>query len=94
MRAALFGLLLCCACITDAEVQGALGEYCAVNEGHACQATSQCCAGNVCVNGACAKLTAGVCLFPADAGRVQGAGEDCGCANDCVSGVCTASKCP
>lgn len=94
MTRALAVVLLFTACIGDGEVQGAVAEYCAVNEGKECSATSQCCPGFVCVSGGCRKLTAGTCLFPADAGRVQGSGADCGCANDCVANACTASKCP
>lgn len=87
-------ILALCACIGDGEVAGALAEYCAVNEGKACQATTQCCSGFACITGACRKLTPGTCLFPADAGRVQGSGEACGCTNDCRSGTCSDSRCP
>jgi len=81
-------------CISDSEVNAALNEYCAVNDGKPCEATSQCCPGFACADTICQRITAGTCLFPADAGRRQGKGEGCGCSNDCASGACTDSKCP
>ena len=75
-------------------VAGALAEYCANNEGHACEASSQCCAGFACAAGACRRITAGTCLFAPDAGGVQPSGEGCGCSSDCASGACTDSRCP
>lgn len=93
VRRVLFALLFV-GCISDSEVEGALGEYCAVNEGKACQASSQCCPGFACVASACKRATAGTCLFAADAGRgPQQGGESCGCSNDCSSGACSDSSC-
>lgn len=93
-RVFLLLLLLACACITDAEVDGALDGYCAVNEGKQCSASSQCCPGFACVSAVCRQVQAGTCLFAADAGRVQRSGEPCGCSGDCVSGTCSESRCP
>ena len=81
-------LLLFTGCLSDADVNGALDDYCARPQTVHCSADTDCCPGTVCRGGSCGPTA---CL-QADAGTLQ-TDAGCGCDADCHTNQCLAGKC-